>query len=119
MIAGTVIGTIAIVAATVAIGVFLTRRTRLVPQPEELSAPPRRAPRVEPGLTAATAIRATAAQLDRLRTAQRCTACRTTLSSEPDDTARFDGGELTLLRFRCATCGAKRTLYVRAGAADQ
>jgi hypothetical protein len=110
---GTVIGTIAIVAVTIVLGVVVDRRGKLVPRPEELrdaARPP--AARLAPGETAATAIRAGAIQLMRLRASQRCSACRSALVADPDDTASYEGAELLLLRFGCASCATRRTIYI-------
>lgn len=118
-----VLGTLAIVAATAALGWLVARRTRLPPRLDEEAQRAERAeraapppPRVEAGATAATAIRASAEQLARLRAGQRCAACRAPMSAEPDDAAQYDGGVLVLLRWRCPRCAARRTLYVRAAA---
>jgi hypothetical protein len=64
------------------------------------------------GATPATALRANAAALERLRAQPKCPDCRTTMSAEPDDTVRFDGRELLVLTFRCGECGNKRAIYV-------
>jgi hypothetical protein len=110
VIVGVVIGTLAIVAATIFLGWALDRKVRVTP--EELRDADKPKPRIIPGETAATAIRANADQLARLRT-QRCTDCRTELRAE-DDHAELGGKPLVLLRFSCARCGTRRTVYVTA-----
>ena len=110
MIVGVVIGTIAIVAATIFLGWALDRKVRVTP--EELRDADTPKPRIVPGETAATAIRANADQLARLRS-QRCTECRAEVRAE-DDHAELAGKPLVLLRFSCARCGTRRTIYVAA-----
>jgi hypothetical protein len=34
------------------------------------------------------------------------------MSGEPDDTVRFSGRELLVLKFRCAACATRRAIYV-------
>jgi len=108
----TVLGTIGIVAITIALGILADRRWGLIPRKERL------APAVRPALPAhaagqapATAIRAAAAQIENLRATQRC--CRTVMEALPDDEVAFDGKTLAILRFRCAACAATRSVYVQ------
>ena len=116
MMLAAVLGTIAIVAATAALGWLVARRTKLPPPIDEPSRAAERpaAVKLEAGATPATAIRASAAQLARLRAGQRCAACREPMAAEPDDAANYDGGTLVLLRWKCPRCAARRTVYVRA-----
>ena len=110
-----VLGTIAIVAATIAAGVLVDRKWGLLPRPEQLRAASARPalPGHAAGEAPATAIRASStAQLERLRAGQRCPDCRTIMSGEADDRVRFGGRELRVLRFRCGTCSMRRALYV-------
>ncbi len=114
MTLGTIAGTIAIVLVTVALGVLLDRKYPLLRRPEAL-----RVPRTPPaaavhaaGEAPVTALRARAGQLARLR-AQHCPGCRSAMTNADDDTVRYGGGELLVLRFRCPACAARRTLYIR------
>jgi hypothetical protein len=110
-----VLGTIAIVAATIAIGTLVDRKFGILPRPERLAAAATRPalPNHGAGEAPATAIRASSPQqLERLRDGQRCPDCRTVMSGDPDDTVRFAGRELRVLRFRCASCASRRVLYV-------
>jgi hypothetical protein len=112
MMFGTVVGTIAIVAVTIAIGMLVDRRAAAVPSDAAHREEPRAA-HLAPGETAVTAIRAGDAQLARLRAAQRCSECRGEMIAQADDAAQLGGQRLVLLRFRCARCDARRTIYVR------
>lgn len=114
----TVLGTIAIVAVAIAIGVVVDRRLGLLPRAERLRAAgqPRPRPRHTSGAAPSTAVRADAAQLERLRAGPTCPHCRTEMSAQPDDTVRFAGRELLVLAFRCPACASKRAIYVDAGA---
>jgi hypothetical protein len=115
VIVGAVVGTLAIVAATIVLGLLVDRKTGLLPRPDQLRTEPAPGPlRMAAGETARTAIRAGDAQLQRLRVGQRCAVCRTELVADPDDSARYDGAVLVLLRLRCPGCAARRTIYVHA-----
>jgi hypothetical protein len=110
---GAVVGTIAIVALTIAIGRKLDRKVGILPRTgARVDAERPRAPVHGAGEAAATAIRAGTAQVVRLRASQRCTACRTPLAADADDQVRYAGRELLVLHFHCPACGAKRSLYV-------
>ncbi len=108
----TVLGTIGIVAVTVVAGVLADRRWGLVPRKERLAGPVRSAlPAHGAGQAPATAIPTTPAQREPLRRTQRC--CRVVMVSLADDEVVFDGATLGILRFRCATCAATRSVYVQ------
>ena len=105
-----IVGTIVIVAAAIAIGLVLDRRLR--PRPQELQKSVR-IPSHGVGEAPATAIRAGATQLAKLRASQRCRACRASVTHDgEDDHVRYADRELIVLHFRCPDCGAKRVLYV-------
>lgn len=109
---GVVAGTLAIVAITIVFGVLATRKKGLVPTKQELlDAQKPKGPRYAAGEAPSTAIRAGAAQLERLRTTQRCHSCRAIMTVASEDTVRYDDRDLRVLDLRC-TCGGKRTLYV-------
>lgn len=108
-----ILGTIAIVLGTIAIGVLLTRTRLGAPAPEELATPPKKKrPAYAAGEAPATAIRAGAEQLARLRTSQRCRECRTVMTAGDEEHVRYGGGELLVVQLRCDRCGARRALYV-------
>jgi hypothetical protein len=112
VILGTIIGTIAIVALTIAIGMVADKKLGLVPKPEQL-AEPRKLPSHAAGEAPSVAIRAGSAQLERLRTTQRCQACRTVLPAATDDEAiRYGDRKLLVLAFRCSKCSVARSLYI-------
>ena len=110
-------GTIAVVLGTIAIGMLLTRKKQLVPRPEELTVPPKRRPSHGAGEAPATAIRAGGEQLARLRTTQRCRACRSVMTPGSDERVRYGDGELLVIELRCGRCEARRALYVQPSAA--
>ena len=107
-----VVGTIAVVALTVVAGMWLTRKRGLLPKPEELAPPPKPRPRHAAGEAPATAIRAGAAQLERLRTSQRCTACRAIMTVAGEDHVRYDDRDMLVIELRCEPCATRRPLYV-------
>lgn len=107
-----ILGTIAIVLGTIAIGVLLTRKRLGMPAPEQLAASPKKRPAYAAGEAPATAIRAGAAQLVRLRASQRCSECRTVMTAGDEEHVKYGGGELLVVDLRCGTCGARRALYV-------
>jgi hypothetical protein len=112
----TIIGTIAIIIAVVALGMFATRRRGFLLKPEELkelNAPKKKPkPSHAAGEAPATAIRASGEQLARLKSTQRCRECRAVMTPGPDDHVRYGDGELLVIELHCGSCGAKRALYV-------
>src|SRR5262249_52702033 len=111
MMLAAVLGTIAIVALTIAVGVVIDRRIALLPRPEP-HVEPKKLPGFAAGEAPSTAIRAGGSQLQRLRGSQRCPRCRAAMAGEHDDRVRFGERELTVIGFSCPQCGAKRTIYV-------
>lgn len=110
---GVIAGTLAIVAVTVVFGMWATRHRGIVPTKQELApAQKPKRPRYAAGEAPSTAIRAGDAQLERLRTTQRCTQCRATMTVAGEDIVRYDDRDLLVLDLHC-TCGARRGLYVR------
>ena len=111
---GTIIGTIAIVLITIAVGILVDRKVGFLPKPTEIASdegtkpPP---PTHGAGEAPATAIRARAGQLVKLRK-QRCPACRAEMTPGTDDTVRYDERDLVVLHFACPACPTKRSLYV-------
>ena len=109
----TILGTIAIVIAVVAIGMFATRKRSFLLKPAELKEPPKPPkPSHAAGEAPATAIRAGGEQLARLRSTQRCRECRAVMTPGPDDRVRYGDGELIIIELRCPSCDARRALYV-------
>jgi RNase P subunit RPR2 len=109
-----VLGTIAIVLITIAVGVLVDRKHSILPKPTELMVdkkPPPQPATHGAGEAPATAIRTRASQLAKLR-AQRCPTCRAEMRNDADDTVRYDERELIVLHFTCPACAARRTLYV-------
>ncbi len=113
MIVGTIVGTIVIVLVTVAVGLLVDRKYRIVPKPTDLAAEPHQPPPHQhaAGEAPATAIRARDGQLVNLRT-QRCAKCRAQMTNPPDDTVRYNERELLVLHFSCPACAHKSVLYV-------
>jgi hypothetical protein len=112
VILATIVGTVAIVALTIAIGMVADKKLGLVPKPEHL-AEPRKLPSHVAGDAPSVAIRAGSAQLERLRTTQRCQGCRTPLPAATDgETIRYGDRKLLVLAFRCPKCAVARSLYI-------
>lgn len=113
MMTGAIIGTIAIVLVTIAIGLILDRKApRLTdPRPESLDRK-KLATTHAAGEAPSTALNVRDAQLDKLRTSQRCPECRAVMRGDADDHARYDDKDLLVLHFICPSCSTKRTLYV-------
>ena len=110
MIAGVIVGTCAIVAITIAIGMYADKRFAIVPRAEVLRPRP---PGHAAGEAPALAIRARPAQLATLRATQRCRTCRAPLEAAgPDDTIRYGERTLAVLHFRCPGCDVNHSLYV-------
>ncbi|MEO8845049.1 MAG: hypothetical protein ABI591_22355 [Kofleriaceae bacterium] len=112
MTVGTVVGTVVVVAITIAIGVVADKK--LSPRAKNLAAPAK-PPSHAAGEAPATAIRAGAAQLAKLRAGQRCKTCRTVLFADgADDEVRFAEHGLLVLHFVCPACPGvrQRSLYV-------
>lgn len=109
---GAVAGTLAIVGAAVAFGTWVTRKRGLLPTPEELAPPAKKRPAYGPGEAPASAIRAGAAQLDRLRASQRCTSCRAVMTVCGEEHVRYDERDMLVIDLRCEPCAARRALYV-------
>jgi hypothetical protein len=107
-----IIGTIAIVVATVVLGMLITRKRGFLVQPEELAKPKPKQPSHAAGEAPATAIRAAGEQLARLRSTQRCPQCRAVMTPDAGEHVRYGDGELLVIELRCARCGTKRALYV-------
>ena len=117
-----VVGTLAIVAAVIFIGVKVDRKVGLLPRREKLVSVEvyrrkhsgHRGADYAAGEAPATAIRARGAQLDKLRTSRRCPTCREAVAAATadDDHVRYGDGELLVLHLKCPKCGETRSLYV-------
>jgi uncharacterized protein with PIN domain len=108
----TVLATALVIAATVALGLWLDRRLGVKPAQLAERSAERQVERVVAGETAAVAIRAKPGQLDRLRDTSRCSHCRAELRAADDEAIRYDDRRLVLLHLTCPACGRKRSLYV-------
>ena len=111
MIVGTIIGTLAIVLITVAVGLLVDRKVGFLPKPTEIAEDKKLPPAYGAGEAPATAIRARDGQLAKLRV-QRCTSCRRPMTNVADDVVRYNERELLVLSFACPACAAKRVLYI-------
>jgi len=108
-----IVGTVLIVALTIAIGMYADKKLHLAPRAEDLAAPPK--PGHAAGEAPSTAIRAGAAQLANLRARQRCRLCRTAVVADgADEEVRYAERTLLVLHFVCPACPdvRKRSLYV-------
>jgi hypothetical protein len=112
-----ILGTIAIVAVVVVAGYFADRRFGILPRGERLR-DDGEAKRVAPGTAfaageaPATALAPNPAALARLRaTPPRCTGDAVAMVADPDDLVKFAGKDMLVLRFRCPTCSAARSIY--------
>ena len=114
MSAGAIIGTIAIVLAIIALGVWLDRRrVSILPRPGELGGDAKPPPPLDPpGTAAAAALRLSRRRLDKAITGQHCTACRGMMTPGPAEPIRFGDKQLQLFPLTCGKCGAARGLYV-------
>ena len=110
-----VVGTIGVVSATIVAGVLVDRKWGLLPRPADLledGKPKRALPGHAPGEAPATAIAAGAMDIEKLRRHRRCHSCKGALDVLADDSAIYDGRELTILRFRCPRCDEKTLVYI-------
>jgi hypothetical protein len=119
--AGVVIGTLAIVAGVIAIGVLIDRKWSLLPRKGEHArvAAARAAPPPDPpGTTPATALRVPESRLTRLLDGQRCAACKKRIDvpagGEP---VKLGDRNLVVYRLTCPSCSASRALYVETAGA--
>jgi hypothetical protein len=115
-VTGVIVGTIAIVIVTVAIGLLINRKVPLLPGPKdfETDADRERKRLVSHGAgeAPATALRIREPQIAKLRTSQRCSTCRGPLEAEADDRVRYNDRELLVLHFHCPACNTRRSLYI-------
>lgn len=111
-----VLGTIAIVAAAVGIGLVLEKKIGFIVGPKDLETEAQRKRKQlvshAAGEAPATALRVRDVQIAKLRTTQRCASCRGAMAGADDDTVHYDGRELLVMHFTCAACGTTRALYI-------
>ena len=108
-----VLGTIAVIAGFIGIGVLVDRKWSIVPRPEQLAAgpaPPEPKQLYAPGAAAETAIAATTDELDRIVGRRRH--CRRPMERDGDEPIRYGDRALTVVRLRCPVCGEHESLYV-------
>jgi hypothetical protein len=106
-----VIGTIAIVLATVSAGVLLDRRFGLLPRKQLPAGPRHSLPGHAEGEAAATAILVSVGELERLRR-RKCPSCTTLMDVGAESAVQYEGRELRVLSFRCPQCQKHQALYV-------
>lgn len=113
---GIILGTLAIVAITIALGLLLNRKVSLLPGPEDFDTDQERErkQRVTHGAGEApsTALRLRRNQLDRIRTSQRCASCNAAMANDTDDEVRYGETSLLVLQFSCPRCTSRRSLYI-------
>jgi len=107
-----VLGTIAIVSATIGLGVAADRKWGLLPRAKELDEPRPRLSGHAAGEAPETAIAASPMALEKLRRDQRCPACRSPMDARADDRVTYDNRELIILHFQCPRDATKLSLYV-------
>ena len=109
-----ILGTLGIIIAFVGVGLWVDRHVSVLPRPDELAALPdaerKKKELHAPGAAPETALVAGPADLERL--VRRRRHCHARMEREPDDQVRYGDHTLTVLRFRCATCGARDRVYV-------
>ncbi len=99
-----ILGTIAVVAATIAVGVLVDRKWALFPKPKQLleaGKPPGPAP----GEVPATALAERPARV-------KCSACKGATLLDGESPIRFGDRDLIALRYRCTKCASVTTVYV-------
>ncbi|CAN5920311.1 hypothetical protein BH11MYX3_BH11MYX3_21170 [soil metagenome] len=112
----TLLGTLAIVAATIVAGLFADRRWGLLVRKEDLLLASGQRPLLASGIAGeapATALTASIGEIERIRRKQRCPRCRIALDSAADDSITHEDAELRVLQFTCSRCGGARSVYVR------
>lgn len=120
----TLLGSLVVIAAVVALGAWLDRRgggLPFLPRPEALRERARRRLPVgdhAPGAAPATAMPVDPDGVPALVASQRCDGCRAALRLDGEDEVRFDGRTLRALRLRCSACDRRRGLYVAPRAPD-
>ena len=109
-----VLGTVAIVGATIGLGVVIDRKWGLLPRAKELEAPRPTLSGYAAGEAPETAIAASPMALERLRRDQHCPVCKSPMDGLADDRATYDGRELIVVHFQCPRDATKLSLYVAA-----
>jgi hypothetical protein len=111
-----IVGTLLVIAVVVALGVAADRKFHILPRREQLKAaggPPRTTapPAFQAGEAPISALAPNPSALARLRVPPRCGIDGDAMVADQDDHVRYGGRELLVLRFRCARCGATRSIY--------
>lgn len=107
-----ILGTLAVVAVFVAIGIWIDRKISIVPRAEDLDEAQRPKPLGqdhEVGTAPATALHSDPEKMRKVVERQRC--CKAPMAAESEDDIRYDARQLRVIRLRCATCNATRSLY--------
>jgi hypothetical protein len=103
----TVLATLGIVAAAIAVGVLVDRKIGLLPRPRDLleaGRPGWKLPAHAPGAAPETALAAPAARV-------RCRACRRRALPDGESRATYGERELVVRSYRCPRCAAITTIY--------
>jgi hypothetical protein len=108
---GIALGTMAVVAAVIALGVVIDRRFSLLPRPGELRALDAPPPD-PPGSTPAAALRVPAPRLSRVLSGQRCTSCKRRVTAGDGSPIRLGDHALAVYKLTCPACATSRALYV-------
>ena len=107
-----VLGTIAIVGATIGVGIVVDRKWGLLPRAKQLAAPRPKLSGYADGEAPETAIVASPMAIEKLRRDRRCPACKSPMDARADDRITYDSRELIILHFQCPRDATKLSLYV-------
>lgn len=107
-----ILGTVAVVGAFVAVGLWIDRKVSILPRVEELEEAAR--PRLpggdhEAGTAPQTALRSDPEQIARVIARQRC--CKAAMIEDGRDDIRYGDKQLVAVRLHCGECRATRHLY--------
>lgn len=110
----TFLGTLAIVAVFVGVGLLIDRRWSVLPRKEELIEAGRKKPLGsdhEVGLAPATALACEPSRLPKVIAQQRCACKARAMEQVSEDDVRYADRTLRAVKLRCGACGAHRHLY--------
>lgn len=107
-----VLGTVAVVGAFIAVGLWIDRKVSILPRVEELqeaARPKQLGGEHEVGTAPQTALHSDPTQIARVIARQRC--CKLAMVEDGRDDIRYGDKQLVAVRLHCAECGATRHLY--------